>query len=146
MLFSSALLYSQTLYGPRWFLPQKYFPKSEYGFKTAEELINISESYLNEECVICLNKLFEPKDTKIFTNNFENIAENENVQIFKDEKKTWFKNINAYVFNFHQKEINYKKYPFFVIECQHSFHSKCIVSWINKKQECPICRKKFKLD
>jgi hypothetical protein len=34
-------------------------------------------------------------------------------------------------------EIKNKKQPFI---CNHSFHSKCIDTWMEQKQSCPICR------
>lgn len=33
-----------------------------------------------------------------------------------------------------------------VLECTHYFHDKCIIAWIKKKFQCPICRKKFYID
>lgn len=30
----------------------------------------------------------------------------------------------------------------YVISCNHLFHKKCIGEWINKKKNCPLCRKK----
>ena len=32
------------------------------------------------------------------------------------------------------------------LPCNHSFHIDCIATWNKKKSNCPICRKKFKLD
>lgn len=28
-----------------------------------------------------------------------------------------------------------------VLECGHSFHSKCIRKWVRKKKCCPVCRR-----
>ena len=29
------------------------------------------------------------------------------------------------------------------LSCNHGFHIKCITKWLIRKQECPLCRKKF---
>ena len=30
-----------------------------------------------------------------------------------------------------------------ILECGHSFHYECILSWFDKKMTCPYCQKKF---
>jgi len=32
----------------------------------------------------------------------------------------------------------------FIMPCGHHFHSECILSWFNKKTDCPLCRQPFK--
>lgn len=32
------------------------------------------------------------------------------------------------------------------LECNHFFHEECIISWLKKRNQCPICRKEFKTD
>ena len=39
------------------------------------------------------------------------------------------------------KNDNYKNA---VLECGHKFHSDCILKWIENKNNCPICRVKFR--
>lgn len=33
----------------------------------------------------------------------------------------------------------------YMISCKHCFHGKCINNWLNKKTNCPLCRKKCEL-
>lgn len=33
-----------------------------------------------------------------------------------------------------------------VLDCQHRFHSQCIVSWLEKQLICPLCRKTIQLE
>lgn len=32
-----------------------------------------------------------------------------------------------------------------VLECNHRFHKECILNWLKKELNCPLCRKKFEL-
>lgn len=38
------------------------------------------------------------------------------------------------------EKINYDKNDSIPLECNHEFHDTCILSWLNEKKECPICR------
>ena len=38
------------------------------------------------------------------------------------------------------EKINYNKNDSISLECDHEFHDTCILSWLNEKKECPICR------
>ena len=40
------------------------------------------------------------------------------------------------------KNINATK-PFMITPCNHVFHSKCLELWIEKKKECPFCRRQI---
>ena len=33
-----------------------------------------------------------------------------------------------------------------VLECEHKFHEKCIIKWLQKHNRCPICRREVKFD
>lgn len=33
-----------------------------------------------------------------------------------------------------------KSYPLITLQCKHSFHEGCLMSWIEKNLNCPICR------
>ena len=39
---------------------------------------------------------------------------------------------------------NYKNEKVTTYECNHTFHLKCLNSWVIKSQTCPICRQMLK--
>ena len=38
------------------------------------------------------------------------------------------------------EKINHDENNSISLECNHEFHKACILSWLNEKKECPICR------
>ena len=42
-----------------------------------------------------------------------------------------------------QNSENIEKDEISILECGHKFHRKCIVDWLKKKENCPMCRMKF---
>lgn len=69
-----------------------------------------------EKCVICLK--LDPADTDADadTNNTDGTNN-------KSDEKT-----------------------FIVLPCRHSFHSECIIPWLNRTNTCPLCRFELKTD
>jgi hypothetical protein len=129
LFFESIILYLQKLIGPKFFLTKKYKqPKYDY-FRRKDE---IDKSYLEQECVICLEnigKISENIDNSQYINNI-NKNGNEN---YNCEKK--IKDILSKL----QKKKGKDK-PFMVTPCHHIFHSICLELWLEQKNECPYCR------
>ena len=128
-----------------------HFTKKDY--KSAEERLkkikNICESkkprreILETTCVICLEPL-EIQDCKNTGDDISNSEQNpvvEKIELPGVEKEK-LENENLLEEHKNKDEKNLKDENNFVarLECGHSFHSKCIVEWMNKQNKCPICR------
>ena len=167
LIFLTAFLYSQTLLGPRWFIPFK--EKGEYNFYLNEkDLRKLKKSETDAlECLICLLPII-PKKNNDNTYNFnENINDNglgynetDNLVIEvndnninnlynRDDKKMCkcrFKYDNkccgekSILFNFHEFSKNIHNLPYMITPCKHVFHSDCLEEWFKMKKECPSCR------
>ena len=72
ILFTIIFLYLQVFLGPRFMLPSKYQKKKGDFHKTKEELLEERPSSKNEECVICLSKLFDEDEEEINNNASKN--------------------------------------------------------------------------
>ena len=152
-LISFLILLSQQIFGPRWFLPcqKKNKPKNIYKFKN--EILQIKPELINEDCVICLNPLFKQENeiekekyelTQDF-NNPRNIEKNKlnerNEENFKI--KYSYREIFLSLFEFQDRNFKIITSPYIFLECHHCFHFNCVLSWIKKKQLCPVCRAKI---
>lgn len=65
LTLSTLLLYSQTFWGPRWFLPKKYRRKGFDFYKTEEEVRNFRNDADTLDCLICLCPLIPNSKEKI---------------------------------------------------------------------------------
>ncbi len=141
MILMILLMYSQKIFGTRWFLPL---------FKNTNEGKYIDEKDLNEliskrnnkeniiECVICLkdinvDKLNESLSTVL--NDFNILDKKNKGNDYWDDYGFFWK-----PFYFSKRKINYNNKPYFLSSCNHLFHSECIDNWLNVKRECPVCR------
>ena len=125
MVFEAIVLSLQKLLGPKFFYFKKYKqPKYNYFRKKSE----ISESELEQECVICLE-------------NIGKITEYIEPKKNKNEKFNLEKKINDFISK--MKNINKNERPFMVTPCHHIFHSRCLELWLEQKNECPYCRAKI---
>lgn len=147
MIMTTLFMYSQTLYGSRWFLPEKYKGNSVDLYKTKEEALQLNPNCDNGECLICLEKLFQVEKTFNFPNDFVSDGENENIQIMIPLRKTkLFNDIMTSMLNFHERSMNIHHKQFMMTPCNHLFHATCLESWFKMKKECPSCRQKIDVE
>ncbi len=109
------IIYIQEYYGPRFFLPKRFFPNSyDYFLNLPDtDLEMCTESA--EDCVICLNPLHQ----------------NPNINV---ESQSLANNQHPYF----QRLVVQRK--IMQTPCQHKFHSVCLLQWMTIKMECPTCR------
>ena len=159
LLSLSLVLYSQTLLGPRWFLP--LLKVEEYNFYIDEnELRKTKKDIDSLECLICLNPIiennkkdynndnglgFNETDSLVIEVNDNSIDYNENNRnkcgkICKFKYKKRCCGNNSIIMNFHEFSKNIMNKPFMITPCKHVFHSECLEEWFKMKKECPNCR------
>ena len=160
------ILYSQTLFGPRWFLPM--LQVEEYNFYIDEKDLRILKKDVNNlECLICLNPIIENKiiNNIINYNNGMGFNETDNLVIevndnslnySENDKKSFrfckfkYKNRcygeNSIFLNFHEFSKNIMNKPYMITPCLHVFHSECLEEWFKMKKECPNCRTEITQD
>ena len=127
IVFVEAIIVSlQKLLGPKFFIPERYREPTFDYYKSAEE---IPENKKNGECVICLE-------------NLDNLDVNN-----RDEDDEVFKTNGNYIekLAFMIQKWNKKKNnkPYMKTPCAHIFHTKCLETWLEIKNECPSCRQKI---
>jgi len=115
LISQSLIIVLQKIFGPKFFIPKK-FRKKTFDYYTN----NIND--INEECVICLEKL--ESNENIFENN-------------KRKKDVFYYLVK---FGFYKPKIKKK---FMVTPCKHTFHTNCLELWLEMKNECPYCRNKI---
>lgn len=142
MVAEVTFMYSQTILGPRWFLP-KYFNIPEFNFyRSKAEVLNLKTDADHLECVICLFNLFGNESYKYFSDDFIAAVEDDNRRI-KSKMQIMCSGILHNVFEFHEYSININKKPYMMTPCRHFFHSGCLESWFKQKKECPSCRQEI---
>ena len=161
LLFLGSILYSQTLFGPKWFIPVK--EPDEFEFYIDEKTLRkIKKNETdNLECLICLLPIIPKKSNNINNNENNNndngLTYNEtdnlvievndiNIDTIDNKKCCKFKYNNkcfgekSIFFNFHEFSKNINNLPYMITPCKHVFHSDCLEEWFKMKKECPSCR------
>ena len=114
----------QKILGPKFFIPKRF---RKQGFNYYKNENEISENDKEIECVICLDKI---GNLYVSEEEINNIKEN-------DLKTKIIKFIEKWK-NSQTNRGNYMLTP-----CHHLFHTKCLESWLNVKNQCPCCRQKI---
>ena len=127
IVFIEALMVSlQKLLGPKFFIPRSYRQQSFDYYKAAEE---IPENSKNNECVICLE-------------NLDNLGVNmqEDDDLYNRENTNFIERFGLMIQKWNRKK-NSK--PYMKTPCGHIFHTRCLETWLEVKNECPYCRQKI---
>ena len=124
VFIEAVILCLQKLLGPKFIIP-KSFRKQGYNYYKKEN--EISQNEKETECVICLDKI---GNLFIEEDEVENIKEN-NLK----------KKIIKFIENMKNGQKN--KGNYMLTPCHHLFHTRCLESWLNVKNQCPCCRQKI---
>ena len=125
IIIEAIILCLQKYLGAKFIIPKK-FRKQGYNYYRNEN--EITENDKEIECVICLDKIGNIsiyEDSKI-NNNKGNYIKREFIK---------------YIEKLKEKQIN--KGNYMLTPCHHLFHTKCLESWLNVKNQCPCCRQKI---
>jgi hypothetical protein len=109
------VLFLQSRFIPKLFSASSVQPLMDY-FRFAEDLENHHPAKKDEPCSICLQQLCDNPMSQNKAN----------------------KKINLLI-----KKVNHSKLDVVITPCDHSFHTTCLIEWIETKPECPMCRKKL---
>jgi hypothetical protein len=126
VLIEAIIVSLQKLLGPKFFIPRKYRQLAFDYYKSSEE---IPDNIKSNECVICLENL-------------------DNLRVNMEEEDDFFNkdNVNcveklAMMIQKWNKVKNVK--PYMKTPCAHIFHSRCLETWLEVKNECPYCRQRI---
>lgn len=152
-LFLILFMGLQAVLGARFFLPKSLRKKKDekiYYYSLEELLKKVNPQLKNEDCVICLSKLFET-DIPIKQDK-DDIKINVPVYHFEKETKpetfTFIMSLAMGVLlDFHEWRFKSRKekLPFMVTQCNHVFHSECLETWLRRMKKCPSCRKEVSI-
>ena len=127
IVFVEAIIVSlQKLLGPKFFIPERYREPTFDYYKSAEE---IPENKKSGECVICLENL----------DNLEINNRDEDDEVFKTNGN-YIEKLAIMIQKWNKKKHNK---PYMQTPCAHIFHTKCLETWLEIKNECPYCRQKI---
>lgn len=97
MVFTVILLmYSQMIFGPRWFFPYKLSMNQYDYYKTEEEIYKIKGDIKEDECVICLCSLFNTKTNQNEQLVSSNLTEDTIQSKTITKKDNMFNNLQIY--------------------------------------------------
>ncbi len=117
----------QKLLGPKFFIPRIY---RQQGFDYYKQMEEIPENWRNNECVICLENL-----DNLRVNMEEDIDD-----MFMKEPGNYVEKLALMIQKWNKKKNNK---PYMKTPCGHIFHSRCLETWLEVKNECPYCRQKI---
>ena len=125
IILEAAILFLQKFFGAKIIIPKRFRVKVYNYYKNEKE---ISDNDKEIECVICLDKI-------------GNIEIQEEGEINNIKGNSLIKIILKYCEKLKNQNENKGKYM--LTPCHHLFHTKCLESWLNVKNQCPCCRQKI---
>ena len=124
IILEAAILFLQKFFGAKIIIPKRFRTKVYNYYKSEKE---ISDNDKEVECVICLDKI----------GNIE-IQEEVEINNKRNSIKERFLKYLEKLKNQNENKGNYMLTP-----CHHLFHTRCLESWLNVKNQCPCCRQKI---
>jgi hypothetical protein len=125
IIIEAIILCFQKYLGAKFIIPKK-FRKQGYNYYRNEN--EITENDKEIECVICLDKI---GNNSIYEDGKINNVKGNYI------KREFIK----YIEKLKERQIN--KGNYMLTPCHHLFHTKCLESWLNVKNQCPCCRQKI---
>ena len=125
IIIEAAILFFQKFFGAKIIIPKRFRAKVYNYYKNEKE---ISENDKEIECVICLDKI-------------GNIEIQEESEINNIKGNSIKKRIIKYLEKLKNQKEN--KGNYMLTPCHHLFHTRCLESWLNVKNQCPCCRQKI---
>jgi len=124
IILEAAILFLQKFFGAKIIIPKRFRTKVYNYYKSEKE---ISDNDKEVECVICLDKIGNIEiQEEVEINNKRNSIKERFIKYLEKLK------------NQNENKGNYMLTP-----CHHLFHTRCLESWLNVKNQCPCCRQKI---
>lgn len=144
--FQILMLYLQEEYGPRFFLSEKYLPKT-YDYhpmvkKSDLGLFHVDPSTVDGElwvtdCAICMQKIEIPLDDSSCEE--ESAIETDQFDQANDLESGLLP--HGPLSSSHRHGVRLiKRKKYMITPCFHVFHTNCLESWMMYKLQCPNCR------
>ena len=127
--------------------------------KITQKHKNNKKKFVETTCIVCLDDLEEDtnddknpinnkdiNDDKNSINHNKDINDDNSINHNKDlnkDKKLEDNYPPEESKEFNDEKKNQKKVFRATLECGHSFHSTCIANWMDKQNNCPVCREKI---
>ena len=124
IILEAAILFLQKFFGAKIIIPKRFRTKVYNYYKSEKE---ISDNDKEVECVICLDKI----------GNIEIQEEGE----INNKRNSIIERFIKYLEKL--KNQNENKGNYMITPCHHLFHTRCLESWLNVKNQCPCCRQKI---
>ena len=118
-MFELIIIYLQKNYGGNFFIPKKFrrMPYQRH-LVSLQKLIR-KGIFSENQCAICLSSFIS------------------DLYLIRYERKNKFSFIKNYFCN--------NDTYIFKTPCSHFFHYNCLLSWMEMKDDCPICRRKLNM-
>ena len=144
VLFQAAVLVSQQRYGTRWFIPARYLPpKFDYSRPLPPSMRrhggggDVEMGLIqNDEAAVAINDVEDVEETaELLNRTMPKEASGPTMVSLPPTSENDLECVICCESIDSDDRKNYMLAP-----CEHLFHKQCLLTWMEQKMECPVCR------